>query len=199
MVNLLVRLYDPTEGKILIDGEAIDRLDLQFLREKIGFVSQDTILFNQSIHANILHGRPNSDFDTVVEASKAARVDEFVDEMKNGYGTMIGDRGVQLSGGQRQRISIAQVFLKDPEVLVLDEATSALDTLSERFIQQSIDNLSKGRTLILIAHRLSTIKGVDKIIVLERGEIAEYGDWETLVASEGVFYKMIQAQADLGI
>ena len=194
LANLIVRLYDPTEGRILIDGMNIINFDLTFLRERIGFVSQDTIIFNKSIRENIMFGLENASEKEMIVAAKKAYVHEFVVQMPESYDTKIGDRGVKLSGGQRQRINIAQIFIKKPEIMILDEATSALDSKSEQYIQKSIKKLSDGCTNIIIAHRLSTVRHADKVIVLEKGRIVEEGNWESLMESKGVFSDMVKRQ-----
>ena len=164
------------------------------MRERIGLVNQDNILFNKSIKENILFGQKNATENEVIMASQKAHVHEFVTQFHDGYDTLIGDRGVKLSGGQRQRINIAQVFLKKPEIMILDEATSSLDVKSEEYIQDSINRISQNCTSIIIAHRLSTIRNADRIVVLRKGIIAEEGNWKSLMESKGTFYSMIEKQ-----
>ncbi|MDP6547316.1 MAG: ATP-binding cassette domain-containing protein, partial [Phycisphaerae bacterium] len=169
--------YDVSSGAIYFDDTDISEIDLKHLRDRIGVVSQDVFLFNTTIRDNILMGREDASPDEVENAARAARAHGFISQLPNGYDTLVGERGVTLSGGQRQRVSIAQVFLRNPEIIVLDEATNALDTESEAFVQQSIDELMKGRTVFVVAHRLNTIRGADVIIVLREGEVVEMGDW----------------------
>jgi subfamily B ATP-binding cassette protein MsbA len=194
LANLIVRLYNPTKGRILIDGVDICDFDLNFLRSRIGLINQDTVLFNKSIRDNLLFGRKGATEKEMIDASKKAHVHEFVTQFPDGYDTLIGDRGVKLSGGQRQRLNIAQVFLKKPEIMILDEATSALDTKSEEYIQESINKIAKNCTSIIIAHRLSTVRHADKVVVLEKGRIVEEGCWKSLMESKGAFNKMVQRQ-----
>ena len=194
LANLIVRLYDPSQGAILIDDVNIQEFDLNFLREKIGLVNQDTILFNKTIRENIIIGKVNASEEEIINAAKKAYVHEFVSQMSNGYDTLVGDRGVKLSGGQKQRINLAQIFLKKPEIMILDEATSALDSKSEQYIQNSIVEISRRCTNIIIAHRLSTIRHADKVIVLDKGRIIEKGDWESLMKTKGVFHDMVNRQ-----
>jgi len=194
LANLLVRLYDVSKGAILIDGLNIREFDLAFLRARIGLVNQDSVLFNKTVRENIIIGREDATENEMIQAAKNAHVHEFVIGMPDGYNTLVGDRGVKLSGGQRQRINIAQIFLKLPEIMILDEATSALDTMSEQYIQESINKISKGCTSIIIAHRLSTVRHADKVVALDNGKIIEEGDWETLMNSKGLFYDMVMRQ-----
>jgi ATP-binding cassette, subfamily B, putative efflux pump len=194
LVNLLVRLYDPTDGRILFDKLEAGEIDLSLLREKIGIASQDTILFNKTIRENIALGRRDAREEEVIEAAILAHVHEFVMNYPDGYETVIGDRGVKLSGGQRQRLNIAQNFLKRPEVLILDEATSALDSLSESYVQSAVAKMAEFCTCIIIAHRLATIQHADRVVVLEKGEIAEIGTWDQLMRNEGKFFDMVKRQ-----
>jgi len=194
LVNLLVRFYDPTDGRILFDKLEVGEIDLSLLREKIGIVSQDTILFNKTVRENIALGRRDASEEEVIEAAKLAHVHEFVMNYPDGYETVIGDRGVKLSGGQRQRLNIAQNFLKRPEVLILDEATSALDSQSESYVQSAVAKMAGNCTRIIIAHRLATIQHADKVVVLEKGEIAEIGTWDQLMRNEGKFFDMVKRQ-----
>lgn len=195
LVNLLPKLYRVNEGTITVDGVDIKEFDLEYLRSKIAVVNQDTTLFNKSIRENILIARPDATDAQIQEASKNAFAHEFIEELPDKYDTVVGDRGVKLSGGQRQRVNIAQAFLKDAEVLIFDEATSALDTKSEKYIQKAIEKLEKNKTSIVIAHRLSTIKGVDLIVVLDKGKIVEQGTWNFLLEKRGYFYEMLQHQS----
>ena len=185
--SLLPRFYDVTGGSITIDGKDVRRLTLQSLRNQIGLVQQEVYLFCGSIRENIAYGRPDASMDEIVEAAKKANIHEFIMGLPDGYETFVGERGTRLSGGQKQRISIARVFLKNPSILILDEATSALDNESERFIQQSLEELAKDRTTITIAHRLSTIRNADEILVVAESGIAERGTHEELLEKGGIY------------
>ena len=190
--NLIPRFYDVTAGRVLLDGKDVRTLSLPELRGQIGVVQQDVYLFAGTIYENILYGRPGASREEVIEAAKAAGAHEFILATPHGYDTEVGERGVKLSGGQKQRISIARVFLKNPPVLILDEATSALDNESERLVQQSLERLSQGRTVLTIAHRLSTIRRADQIVVLTDDGVAEQGTHEELLAKNGVYAGLIQ-------
>ena len=185
--SLLPRFYDVTGGRVTIDGKDVRTLDLKSLRSQIGMVQQDVYLFSGTIRENIAYGKPGASMDEIIEAAKRANIHDFIEELPDGYDTFVGERGARLSGGQKQRISIARVFLKNPPILVLDEATSALDNESERWIQQSLEELSEGRTTITIAHRLSTIRNADEIIVITEDGIAERGTHETLLKQNGIY------------
>ena len=185
--SLLPRFYDVTEGRVTIDGNDVRKLTLESLRSQIGLVSQDVYLFGGSIKDNIAYGKPDATMDEIVDAAKKANIHDFIMELPDKYDTFVGERGTRLSGGQKQRISIARVFLKNPPVLILDEATSALDNESERFIQKSLEELSKDRTTITIAHRLSTIRNADEILVVADCGIAERGTHEELLAQDGIY------------
>ncbi len=190
MCNLIPRFYDPTQGEILLDGQNIRGVTLESLRGSVGVVQQDVYLFSGSVYENIAYGRPGASRQEVVEAAKLAGAHEFIEELKDGYDTYVGERGVKLSGGQKQRISIARVFLKAPKVLLLDEATAALDNESEHLVSESLEKLAKGRTTLTIAHRLTTIHGADRILVLSGSRIVEEGNHETLMAKKGIYYQL---------
>ncbi len=194
IANLLPRLYPPTSGAIELDGAPIESFDLSWLRSRIGLVNQDSFILNLSIADNIRLARPTATHADVLRAATLANADEFVSQLPSGYDTVVGDRGVKLSGGQRQRLHIAQVFLKDPELLILDEATSALDTESEQSIQRALEQLAAGRTTLVIAHRLSTVRAADLIAVLDGGRVVERGRWAELVSAGGPFARMVAAQ-----
>ena len=185
--SLLPRFYDATGGRVTVDGQDIRSLTLKSLRSQIGVVQQDVYLFSGSIRDNIAYGKPDATEEEIIEAAKCANIHDFIMELPDQYDTFVGERGARLSGGQKQRISIARVFLKNPPILILDEATSALDNESERWIQHSLEELSKNRTTITIAHRLSTIKNADEIIVITENGIAERGTHETLLEKNGIY------------
>lgn len=192
--DLVARFYDIDGGEILIDGVDIRKYSLRSLRDRIGVVSQDTVLFNDTIEGNIRMGRRDATMDEIIAAAKVANAHDFIVETENGYNTNIGDRGMKLSGGQRQRLSIARAVLKNPNILILDEATSALDTESEKIVQQALDTLLEGRTSIVIAHRLSTVVNADKIYVVEHGRVMEEGTHAELIEKQGIYHKLIQMQ-----
>jgi subfamily B ATP-binding cassette protein MsbA len=191
IADLMPRFYDVLSGRILIDGKDIRHVDIESLRGQMSFVTQDIILFNDSIFNNIALGKPEATMEEVIHAAKIANAHDFIMKTDEGYQTNIGDRGIRLSGGQRQRLSIARAVFKNPAILILDEATSALDTESERSVQQALDNLMKGRTTLVIAHRLSTIKDADEILILQDGEIIERGNHLELMRTDESIYKRL--------
>ncbi|MED1204966.1 ABC transporter ATP-binding protein [Heyndrickxia acidicola] len=194
LVSLIPRFYDVTQGKIVLDGTDIRDFKVRSLRDKIGMVLQDNILFSESVRANIMLGRPGATEEEVIAAAKAANAHEFILNLPDGYDTQVGERGVKLSGGQKQRIAIARVFLKNPPILVLDEATSALDLESEHLIQEALEELAKDRTTFIVAHRLSTITHADRIILIEHGRIVEMGRHEELMGKQGSYFHLFQIQ-----
>jgi len=196
VVSLIPRFYDPSKGRVLIDGNDLKDLDLASLRSKIGYVLQDTVLFHGTIRDNIAYGRPNASEEDIVAAAKLANAHEFITDMPHGYETMVGDRGLTLSGGQRQRIGIARAIIRDTPILILDEPTAALDTESERLVIEGLERLMKGRTVITIAHRLSTIRDAHKIIVLKDGVVHEQGTHDELLKLNGVYAELHHIQFD---
>jgi ATP-binding cassette, subfamily B, bacterial MsbA len=194
LADLLPRFYDVTSGEILIDGTLIKNISLVELRNLMGIVTQESILFNDSVFNNIAFGSPLAKTNDVVNAAKIANAHSFIEAMENGYNTNIGDRGGKLSGGQRQRISIARAIFKNPPILILDEATSALDTESEKLVQDALNNLMQNRTSLVIAHRLSTIQNADKIIVIDKGEIIQQGTHSDLLKDGGLYKKLYDLQ-----
>ncbi|RUO23853.1 multidrug ABC transporter ATP-binding protein [Aliidiomarina minuta] len=200
LVNLLLRFYDVQSGRILIDDQNISEVQQDTLREHIGMVTQDTSLLHRSVRDNILYGRPDATEEEVIQAARGARADEFIDDLsdhkgRSGYDAHVGERGVKLSGGQRQRIAIARVMLKDAPILILDEATSALDSEVETAIQENLYKLMSGKTVIAIAHRLSTIAAMDRLIVMDKGEVIEQGSHEQLLAQDGLYAKLWRRQS----
>jgi subfamily B ATP-binding cassette protein MsbA len=198
LADLIPRFYDPTQGKVLIDGVDLREFEIDSVRRKMAIVSQDTFIFNTSVQNNIAYGTEEADEEAILKAAQLANALEFIQEMPEGFDTQLGDRGVRLSGGQRQRIAIARALLRNPEILIMDEATSALDSQSERLIQESLEKLSVGRTVIAIAHRLSTIAQSDKVVVLEQGRIVEQGTYQELLEQRGKLWKYHQMQYELG-
>ena len=194
LINLIPRLYDVIEGSVLFDGEDVRKLDLGFLRENIGIVSQETYLFNGTIRDNLLYAKPDATEEELIDACKRANIYDFVEKQETGLDTVVGNRGLKLSGGEKQRISIARILLKDPALLIFDEATSALDSISEQKIQDAIEPLIASRTGILIAHRLSTILAADEILVIKDGEITERGTHQELVGAGGVYTQLYETQ-----
>ena len=194
LADLIPRFYDPTGGEILIDGTPLTECDIQSLRHQMGIVTQESILFNDTVANNIAFGLDNIDRQAVVSAAKVANAHEFIDQMEHQYDTNIGERGLKLSGGQRQRISIARAVLKNPPILILDEATSALDSRSEKLVQEALNNLMRNRTSIVIAHRLSTIQHADEIIVIHEGEVVERGPHASLIENNKLYSKLSSMQ-----
>lgn len=191
IADLIPRFYDTTSGMVKIDGKDVRDYTMESIRSHMSFVTQEIILFNDTIFNNIALGQPDAVIEDVIQAAKIANAHEFIMQTENGYQTSIGDRGIRLSGGQRQRLSIARAVFKNPSILILDEATSALDTESERLVQDALNNLMKGRTTLVIAHRLSTVKEADEIIVMENGSIVEQGNHYELIEIEESIYRKL--------
>lgn len=198
LADLIPRFYDPTEGRVLLDGKDLHNFDITSVREKMAIVSQDTFIFNTSVRDNIAYGFEKVDEKDIWSAAQLAHAVEFIKELPEGLDTILGDRGVRLSGGQRQRIAIARALLRNPDILILDEATSALDSVTEQLIQESLEQLARGRTVIAIAHRLSTIAKADKVVVLKQGKIIEQGNYQELLARKAELWKYHQIQHELG-
>jgi ATP-binding cassette subfamily B protein/subfamily B ATP-binding cassette protein MsbA len=201
IADLLTGLYEPSEGRITVDGVDLREYNMESWRQKMGVVSQDTFIFNQPIFENIRYGKPEATETEVMEAAKDAQAHEFITALPEGYDTVVGERGYRLSGGQRQRIALARAILKQPEVLILDEATSALDSYSERLVQQALAMFQQDRTVLVVAHRLSTITGADRILVLEQGEIVERGTHQELLnrGERYANYWQLQAQGEVAL
>ena len=194
LVNLIARFYDPNKGSVRIDGTDIKEVDLKSLRNQIGIVTQETILFNDSIASNISYGSVSSNMDKIIEAAKTANAHDFIMKMPNGYDAVIGERGFRLSGGEKQRLAIARAVFKNPPILIFDEATSQLDSENEKLVQEAIDRLMEGRTVFVIAHRLSTIKHADTIVVMENGKIMDQGKHDDLMERAGLYKKLYTMQ-----
>ncbi len=199
LVNLLMRLYDPTEGSITIDGIDLREMSQESLRTQIGIVLQETHLFSGSVHENIRYAKPYATSKEIIEAAKRANAHDFIMNLPEGYNTIIGEKGFSLSGGERQRIAIARAIIHDPRILILDEATAALDTETEKLIQDAINKMTDGRTTFAIAHRLSTLRNADKILVLDHGKICEYGTHGELLDKKGIYYSLVMAQANAAL
>lgn len=195
MVDMIPRFNIPSGGKLTIDDIDINDIEIHSLRKLIGIVSQDVILFNDTVRENIAFGRPDASDEDIIKAARLAYADEFIEKLPEGYNTVIGERGLKLSGGQRQRLAIARAILKNPPILILDEATSSLDAVSEALIQKALERLMKGRTTIVIAHRLSTIKNADRIVVLDKGRITDIGTHEQLMSRNDTYMKLYNAFA----
>ena len=198
MISLVERFYDPDSGVILLDGKNLKSLKLSWLRQQLGLVGQEPVLFNDTIRANIAYGKEEEvSEEEIIAAAEAANAHRFISSLSSGYGTSVGERGVQLSGGQKQRIAIARAILRDPKVLLLDEATSALDAESEHTVQEALDRVMVGRTTVVVAHRLSTITGADKIAVIKNGIVAEEGQHEQLLRAfpGGAYASLVALQS----
>lgn len=196
LVDLVAGFHEPTEGAVLVDGTDLREIDIESWREALGFVSQDTFLFHESVRENIRRGRLDAKDEEIVEAAKRAHAHHFIEDLEDGYDTVIGDRGVRLSGGQRQRLALARAALRDPQILILDEATSDLDSRSEAHIQEAMAELTQDKTVIVIAHRLSTVRDADQILVLDEGKVAERGPHRDLLDQKGVYAELHERQFD---
>jgi len=194
LLDLIPRFYDPQKGRLLIDGVDVKTVSLRSLREQIGIVTQETILFNDTIRANIAYGSTRATDSQIEEAAGKAYAHDFIRRLPGGYDTVIGDRGMKLSGGERQRIAIARALLKNPPILLLDEATSQLDSEAERLVQEALDRLIAGRTVLVVAHRLSTVRNADRIVVMDKGRIVQEGIHAQLLETDGLYRRLYQIQ-----
>jgi ATP-binding cassette, subfamily B, bacterial len=197
LINLVSRFYDPDQGKIKIDGVDVKRIKQEDLHKQIGVVLQETFLFDGTVSENIAYSSPDTTPEEIMRAAKIANAHEFIVKMSDGYDTQVGERGHRLSGGQKQRIAIARAILHNPKILILDEATASVDTETERKIQEAISRLVKGRTTFAIAHRLSTLRNADRLVVIDKGEIAEMGTHDELLDQKGIYFKLVEAQREL--
>ena len=194
IINLIMRLYEVDDGKLLVDGHNIKEIQSDYFHSQIGVVLQETFLFSGTILENIRFARPDASLEEVIMAAKTANAHEFISQTPDGYNTYVGEKGHSLSGGERQRIAIARAILNEPRLLILDEATASLDTESEFMIQQALERLTKGRTTFAIAHRLSTLKHADRLVVIDGHRVAEVGSHEELIAKRGIYYRLVKAQ-----
>ncbi|MCZ6541795.1 MAG: ATP-binding cassette domain-containing protein, partial [Nitrospinae bacterium] len=197
LVKLLMRFYDADDGQIRLDGHPLRKLSLAYLREQVGLVSQEPFLFNGTVEENILYGKLDANRAEVERAARAAHAHEFIEQLPNGYETLIGERGVKLSGGERTRLAIARVFLKDPPILILDEATASVDTETEAKIKEALSQLMALRTTLVIAHRLSTLEGADRVLVLKGGRLIESGTHKELIQADSEYASLFQSQLHL--
>jgi ATP-binding cassette subfamily B protein len=194
LINLIMRLYDPNIGSICINDTDIRDISPRHLHENIGVVFQDSFLFAGSYYENIAYAKPDATYEEIIAAAKAANAHDFIVQTADGYNTLIGEGGLSISGGERQRLSIARALIKNPDILILDEATSSLDVETEAAIQESLTRLTKGRTTIAIAHRLSTLRNADRLVVLDKGQVAEVGTHMELLRKKGIYYGLVMAQ-----
>ena len=195
LLKLLFRFYDVLSGRVLVDGQDVRDLTQESLRQALGLVPQDVVLFNETIRSNIGYAKPDATEDELRDAARRAQLLDFIESLPDGWDTRVGERGLKLSGGEKQRVGIARVILADPAILVLDEATSALDSATEAAVQEALDEASKGRTTLMVAHRLSTVQNADEIVVLKAGKVIERGTHDTLLAAEGEYADMWACQA----
>ena len=194
LLDLLLGFHQPQRGAVLVDGVSLSDLDLASWRSRIGVVNQDAYIFDDTVKANILYGRLEASDDDVIAAARLACADDFINELAQGYDTVVGDRGTQVSGGQRQRLALARALIRDPHILILDEATNALDAVTERAFQDALKHFARDRTVIIVAHRLTMIDKVDQVIVIDDGSIVEAGEPHTLLRADGLFARMCRFQ-----